>query len=424
MILKTFVSNLSGSVQGLDLLDADTSDLQEARAFLFPVSQSAIYSCSLIEETSLGFGRSFNHLSSHNRSTLPSPRDTEDEDDEPPKRKSTRPPRSTSAAIRTPEHVGKVPLILLQQTHDNEKFTFGSSPESDIVLKRSKSEPETCWVNLQHCVLYPDPDGTSITLHNPSRCEFGIRRLEAEDKVQIVKPGSKFMIPEGAWHLNLGKGFDFQINVLQHSKEWCDVHNALITSVEISAKPSYAAKEEHVAALGEFQARRNQVSSGLSTDGHSDAAGCATAPARRRTRPQPGEAVDQTPGVPDESIPISQRSSLYTVAPIGDEHVTRSSQGKGSGREKLDVDNVETGSTSQETASSSKVGKYERMSSQNTPLGETSISRVVRRIAADGTVRAVKICRRPDNVTAAELWQTEAKILKLLNHVSLTLFHI
>ncbi len=228
MILKTFISNLFGSIQGLDLLDADASNLQEARVLLFPVSQSAIYSCSLIEETPLVFGQSFNHLSSHIRSTLPSPRDTEDEDDESPKRKSTRPPRPASTVIRTPEHVGKVPLVLLQQTHDDEKFTFGSSPQSDIVLKRSKSEPETCWVNLQHCSLYPDPEGTSITLHNLSRCEFFIRRLEAEDKVQIVKPGSKLVISKGAWHLNLGKGFDFQINVLQHSKEWSDLHNALI----------------------------------------------------------------------------------------------------------------------------------------------------------------------------------------------------
>lgn len=107
----------------------------------------------------------------------------------------------------------------------------------------------------------------------------------------------------------------------------------------------------------------------------------------------------------------------------------------------MDVDNVETGSTLQETnssrvdkniatvapthtASSYKVDKCKRISSQNTLLSKTKTSRVVKRTVSNSTVRAMKICRHLDNVTAAKSWRTEANILKLLNHVRLTLFQI
>jgi hypothetical protein len=86
MILKTLIANIFETVQGLDLLDADASDLQEVRALLFPNSESAIYSCTLIEEQPFG---------PHIRYMLPSQEDTLDEENEPAYRKSARPPRST-----------------------------------------------------------------------------------------------------------------------------------------------------------------------------------------------------------------------------------------------------------------------------------------------------------------------------------------
>lgn len=44
------------------------------------------------------------------------------------------------------------------------------------------------------------------------------------------------------------------------------------------------------------------------------------------------------------------------------------------------------------TASSFKVGKYKRMSLQNTLLSKTRTLRVVKRIVANSTVCIVKIC--------------------------------
>lgn len=136
--------------------------------------------------------------------------------------------------------------------------------------------------------------------------------------------------------------------MLQHLKEWSDLYNKLITLVEILAKLLYVVEKERVVALSKFQVRRNRVLSGLLTDSYSDATGCVTAPARRRTQLQPllEEAVDQTTRVLNKSIPISQLSSLDTVAFINDEHVICNSQGlEGNRREKLNVDNVATGST-------------------------------------------------------------------------------
>jgi len=431
MILKTYISNIFKTVQGLDLLDAEASHLQEARALLLPISESAIYSCSLIEEQPLGPGRSLSHLFSHLRSTLPSPEDTSDEEDEPANRESARPPRSTSTLIRKPGHV---PLVLLQQTPDDEKFAFGSSPKNHIVLKSSKSQPEICYVNLQHCVLYPNPDDTSITLHNPSGCEFSVRNLEAENNVQIVKPGSKCVIPEGAWHLNLGIGFDFQINVLRHSKEWNDLHNALMKSVEISTPyqrhawrrrdhPTSTAREERLAAQAESQVGQNRVSSESSTEGHSDVRERpnAAAPARSQPQSSPGEAVGQT-------------EPPHTITLIDDEHITGSGQmSEGKGREKLDVVDMEKVSVSQgndlaevhgytATAAPTPTDISHRVGTHERTLGETTTSRVVKRTVADSTVRAVKICRHPDEVTAAKAWRTEASILQSLNHVRLALF--
>ncbi len=57
-------------------------------------------------------------------------------------------------------------------------------------------------------------------------------------------------------------------------------------------------------------------------------------------------------------------------------------------------------------------------------LVQTPSSRVVKKEVADGGFRAIKICRRPDIKTAAAAWKTEAKILKMLDHVSFIPFFI
>ena len=131
-----------------------------------------------------------------------------------------------------------------------------------------EGEPETCWVNLFHGALYPHPDGIGIgiILHNSSRCAFEIWKIGTEtENHRTVMPGTSCMITNGTRHLNLGRGFDFQINVLRLSKHWNELHHTLMESVEISAlyqhqlisaaqskskKPPKKIKRQHLTNLG------------------------------------------------------------------------------------------------------------------------------------------------------------------------------
>jgi hypothetical protein len=173
-----------------------------------------------------------------------------------------------------------------------------------------------------------------------------------------------------------------------------------------------------------------------------NAADFAAVLARRCAQPRPysGEVVHQITGVSDESSPISRRKPVCIIFFIDDKHITRGSQKtKGKGKEKLDVDDIETVSVSQEsdlsetyiaiaalklTASFYGVGTHERIFLQNISLGETTISKVIKTIVVDGTVRAVKICRCLDNVTVAKLWRSKANTLKSLNYVKLNFLFI
>lgn len=420
------------------------------RALLFPISQSAFSSCTLIEEQLSHFKR-LNHYLSHIQSSLPSPRESSGEKNGPASTRSARPLRSTFPILQTSEHSEKVPLLLLQQTPNIEKFTFGSSPHSDIVLKKLKSEPETCWVNLQHCALYPNPDDIGITLHNSSRCVFKVRRIEfgAEDSNKVVKPGLSWIISEGAWHLNLGEGFDFQINVLRHSKNWIDLHHALMKSVEISVpyqhQPSSAVQSRSEKSL---TVRRNittaldesrvepKVPRRSHVDGRLSALHNAAKASHRCEKAQSsfGEAVEQITEGSDEHISIPRPRSPCTTALAGKAQLTRVSHRKDQRRGNVYLKNMKPISVTQEsdlltahqrltTAASTATVEFSavdicgRTSLQNTTLGETATSRLIKRTITDGTVLAMKICRRPEAVAAAKSWRTEANILKSLNHV-------
>lgn len=422
MIWKTFIYKISKTIQELDLPDVDDNSLEEVRALLLPISESAIHSCNLVEEQPSSQNRSPEHLFLQARPLLPSPEDTADEEEVFANGKSAQARCSTLPVGSNSKIPEKVPLLLLQQTPDDEKFTFGSSIQSDIVLEASKESLEIGWVNLQHCVLYPDPDSTSMILHNPSRCEFWVRRLAAGNKMQVIKPGFKLLISEGAWHLNLGKGMDFQTRVLRHSERWNEIHNALMVSMEISTpyqrrmlrdrcqptssvqsqpeKPSRTARKARSAAPGGSQARRDRAVPQSSTEGHSDAhkrpnAVKVVASARKlaRPRPPPDETVDESTQVLNESSTILQRGAPACTAPL---YKKRSPS---------------------PTENSCQPSIYGRKSFQDTPLGRTDFSSVVKRTFADGTVHAVKLCRCSDLVNAAKLWKEEKRILKMLNHV-------
>jgi hypothetical protein len=84
-------------------------------------------------------------------------------------------------------------------------FTFGSSPENDIVLKVDEAEEEGCYVNLKHCCIYPDPDSDAVLLNNLSSSTFSIQHLKSGAKISIA-PSYDSFIKDGTWRLTLGGG--------------------------------------------------------------------------------------------------------------------------------------------------------------------------------------------------------------------------
>jgi hypothetical protein len=113
----------------------------------------------------------------------------------------------------TSDSPARRPVILLIQPPRLQRFTFGSSPENDIVLKVDEAEEEGCYVNLWHCRIYPDPDSDAVLLNNLSSSIFSIQHLKSGAKISIA-PSHDVFIEHGTWRLTLGKGLCFQIRVL------------------------------------------------------------------------------------------------------------------------------------------------------------------------------------------------------------------
>lgn len=420
MIWKTYIYKGFEAVQELDLLPVDAGCLEEVWALLLPISESAIHSCKLVGKQSSDYNGALERLFLQATTVPPSPGDSADEEEVYADGKPSEarcPTWPVGSDFQSPE---KIPLLLLQQTPDDEKFTFGSPTHNDVVLDASTFK--TDWVYLQHCVLYPDPDSASMILHNASRCEFWVRRLAAESKKEVIEPGVKLLISEGTWHLNMGIGFDFQIRVLRRSKRWAEIHNTLMTSVEISGpyqrrvlgdecrptsvvqrqprKPSRTARKVHPMAPGGSQTRRDWTMPRLSEEGHGDARRrrdavdvVVVASARKRPLSPPDEAVDESTQGQDEGRTISRPGTSATTAPFHDKSIP-----------------PPTENYAQPTI-------YEGKSFQDSNLRETPFSRVVKRNFADGTVHAVKLSRRSDLVDASKSWKREKRILEMLNHV-------
>jgi len=188
----------------------DADGLEEVRALLLPISESAIHSCNLVKQQSSCRDRYSEHLLLQAAPLPPSPCDTADKKEAFTDEKSPQARCPTLPVDPDSQLPERIPLLVLQQTPEDEKCTFGSSAQSDVVLEASTDSLEIDWVNLCHCVLHHDPDSASMTLHNSSRCEFWVRRLAAENRKQVVQLASTLLISEGTWHLNLSRGFDFQ----------------------------------------------------------------------------------------------------------------------------------------------------------------------------------------------------------------------
>lgn len=178
----------------------------DVRAILFPLSKSAKCSVHLPENSNQRFSPATDP------SFLPSPSNSSSDD------------KDDIAQISSPEANVKKrydPIVILQ-SEDKEKFTFGTSLKSDVVLKHPDPDPDPaardwCWINFVHFQLYPDPDHGAVILYNESTSTFVVRPLSTKRTTCRVRPNQEVRLDCGSWRLQLGKGLDFRICIKPHS---------------------------------------------------------------------------------------------------------------------------------------------------------------------------------------------------------------
>lgn len=332
--------------------DSTLSKESTIRAILLPKSESAAHSVQLEE----------NHCWSYlytEQETLPSPSPSDDEDDTP----TSSPPKTvkTDASIAKTRRGRSQPAIVLKQMRENEKFTFGSSSNNDVVLKHlEESSQECCYINFLHLQLYPDPDSGALTLYNTSTSTFDVHSLSAPQFDDNVLPGQKTMIECGNWQLRLGKGLDFEIRVMPHTPEEAGHNRSLISPVTATtallAKP--IAKAATVGPLKEK---------------------IVEAPVPSVTRPG--------------AIHIRNKTLI--------------------------ADRTAEGATTGSKAPPLRLQASHSLEPLilGETIGKTPHTQVFKAIRNDIVV-AVKMCRKPEIKSSADTWRNELEILRNLNHVS------
>ncbi len=191
----------------VDEVDLDLFDESTIRAIVLPDSKSAAYSAYLQDNDSQ-VSRIIPPvpLSSSSGSSSSS----EDESSILPE---TTPKNHTDAVKRTRNRIQLA--IILKQSRDKERFTFGASLDNDVVLKHpDPTDHEWCYINLFHAQLYPHPDRDALEIYNSSTSTFIFKPLKTSQVGQYIIPGQEARLDSGSWWLTLGKGLDFQVRII------------------------------------------------------------------------------------------------------------------------------------------------------------------------------------------------------------------
>jgi hypothetical protein len=378
MSIKFYVNS---SVRCVDEIDIRETKFYITRAILFPESPSAFRSCHLIKEE-----ESVPIQVRVQKRSLPSPDNSSGEEDSShdeaekgrEEAESDKGPRSTQRRRAGTSHSpARRPVILLIQSPELQRFTFGSSPENDIVLKVDEAEEEGCYVNLWHCRIYPDPDSDAVLLNNLSSSIFSIQHLKSGAKTSIA-PSHDVFIKHGTWRITLGEGLCFQIRVLPRpSPEEDGCTWSLLSSCERPLIPySYGTnirtrKEPmSLSAAIEFIERASKRAVGFIN--------ARSAPTSRDTS--------------SSRTKRTESKTRQSAAPA-------TAHGENLGSQ-------ESGNSTREIEATTSV------------LGTTRMTTVFRVSRLDGTVFVAKVCRHPDLKSAADTWKREATILQKLDHVS------
>lgn len=158
------------SIQKVDKIDLSGVDCRDVRAVLLPESPSAIYSLNLLNSAPR-FAQKI---------SLPSPINSSEDE-----AKELEVVLSCNASERrgSPQKLSrkgskrKAPVILLKQSIDNEKFTFRTSNQSDVILKHDEKCNNSYDINRLHCHFYLDSDNKKLILCNQSTSAFSFQYL-------------------------------------------------------------------------------------------------------------------------------------------------------------------------------------------------------------------------------------------------------
>jgi hypothetical protein len=184
MATKFYVSSSVRCVDEIDIRDTKSCII---RAILFPESPSAFRSCQLIKEESVPIQVPMK------KSSLPSPDNSSEEEDSShdeaekgrEEAESDRGPERRRA--RTSQSLAKRPVILLIQSPGLQRFTLGSSPENDIVLKIDEAE-EGCYINLWFPSASVGLTSNGLSVSSTMRSQHGSRLwqfVSAENKPRV-----------------------------------------------------------------------------------------------------------------------------------------------------------------------------------------------------------------------------------------------
>jgi hypothetical protein len=204
---------LPDSHRGVAMSCARASDGSRARicAILTPSSPSAEYSAGLEENRA-----KINHVPQYRSLPSPSTSDSEAESGILPPCRRPRTKTSTRNTRPWRERSAGHAVIVLKQSHNDEKFIFGSSQRTgnEVLLKHQHPEkPACCWVNSIHLELYPHPDHGVLVLYNRSTSEF-TTQSSLESAADKIPSGRSARLARGTWRLTLGGGFAFHVEVL------------------------------------------------------------------------------------------------------------------------------------------------------------------------------------------------------------------
>jgi hypothetical protein len=228
MSLSASTCNASKVVETVDAVDSTLPDIPNLRAILLPKSESALYSTRLQENKSVLFPVKENIC-------LPSPDASSSEDEDSPTLNKDTSKTQTHTRRRNHNQV----VILLEQSENTEKFSLGGSLDNEVVLKhpRSASE-ESCYINLFHAQLYPDPDCDSLILFNRSTSIFYIQSLTVPQIKTNITPGEEATLECGCWQVTFGNGLDFEITILPWAAREVHYDWVLISPLVTSSPPA------------------------------------------------------------------------------------------------------------------------------------------------------------------------------------------